>query len=181
MGVEHVEHIAAAIIMRRRGIEHVELIAATARGRGRSVEHTIAAARERGKSVEHATAAVRERERGVENIAAVVRGRKRGVEHAAAAAVAVRGKRRPRKTPLGDIGVVRRTALHEWFENQTIYAPPNPPASPVYAPQNPFVSPVHTPPNPYASIGKRPKTVGMGVLIAENGFTTYNVTQVSKQ
>ncbi|KAF3654662.1 hypothetical protein FXO37_16363 [Capsicum annuum] len=55
------------------------------------------------------------------------------------------------------------------------YAPPNPPASPVYAPPNPFASPGHTPPNPHASTGKRPKTVRMGVLIVENGFTTYNL------
>lgn len=112
----------------------------------------------------------------VEHNAVAVRRRKRGVEHAAAAAVDGRGRGRPRKTPLSDIGVAMRTPLHEWFENQTSYAPPNPPASPIYAPPNLFASPVHTPPNPHASIGKKPNIVGIGVLIAENGFTSYNVS-----
>ncbi|KAM3358207.1 hypothetical protein P3S68_021138 [Capsicum galapagoense] len=142
-----------------------------------SIEHAAAAARERERDVEHVehvVVATRGRGMGVEHAAAAVRGREKGVEHAAVAAVAGRGRERPRKTPLGDIGVARRTPLHEWFEHQTSYAPPNPPASPVYASSNSFASPVHTPPNPHTSTGKRPKTVRMGVLIAENGFTTYN-------
>ncbi|KAF3646666.1 hypothetical protein FXO38_19048 [Capsicum annuum] len=169
-----VEHAAAAARGRGMGIEHVEHIAATTRGSGRSVKHIAAAARGRKRDVEHAAASARRREMGVEHTAVAARGRKMGVEHAAAAAVAGRGRGRPRKIPLGDIGVARRTHLNEWFENQTSYALPNPPASLVYAPPNPFSSPVHTPPNPYASTGKRPKTVETGVLIVENGFTTYN-------
>ncbi|PHT92580.1 hypothetical protein T459_00462 [Capsicum annuum] len=145
-------------------------------GGGQETPLPQAAARERERGVEHAVVAARERERGVEHAAAAAKGREMGVEHDAAIALAGRGRGRPRKTPLGDIGMARRTPLHEWFENQTSYAPPNPPASPVYAPPNSFASPVHTPPNPHVSTGKRPKTVGIGVLIAENGFTTYNVS-----
>ncbi|PHT30422.1 hypothetical protein CQW23_30016 [Capsicum baccatum] len=188
MDVDHVEHITAAIRGRRRDIEHV---AATTKQRGRSVEHVVAGARGRGKSIEHAAAAargmgrgvehvehivaaVRGRGRGVKHVATAARGRERGVEHAAATAVAGKGRGRPTKTPLGDIGVARRTPLHEWFENQTSYAPPNPFVSPVYAPPNPFVSPIHTLPNSHGSTGKRSKTVEMGVLITENGFTTYS-------
>ncbi|KAF3651649.1 putative enzymatic polyprotein-like [Capsicum annuum] len=187
-GVKHVEHVAATTRGRERGIEHV---AATEKGRVKSVEYAIAAVRGREMSVEHAAAAARGRERGVEHVehvvaaargremgvehaAAAARGREKGVEHVAAAAVAGRGRERPRKTPLGDIGVAKRTPLHEWFEHQTIYALPNPPASPVYAPPNSFASPIHTPPNPHVSTSKRPKTVEIGVLIIENGFTTYN-------
>lgn len=81
-----------------------------------SIEHAAAAAREREKGVEHVVAAARGREKGVEHAAAAVRGRGKGVEHIAAVAVAGRGRERPRKTPLGDIGVARRTPLHEWFE-----------------------------------------------------------------
>ncbi|KAF3633330.1 hypothetical protein FXO38_25650 [Capsicum annuum] len=155
-----VEYTTAAARGRERGVEHVE--------------HVTATARERGRSVKHAEIAAKGREKGVKHAAAVARGRERGVEHVAGATVSRRGRGRLRKITLGDIGVARRTPLHEWFENQTSYAPPNPPALPIYAPPNPFASPVHTPPNPHALTGKRPKTVGMGVLIAENGFTIYN-------
>ncbi|KAF3673667.1 hypothetical protein FXO37_06842 [Capsicum annuum] len=73
----------------------------------------------------------------VEHVAATARGRGigRGVEHAAAG--------RPRKTPLGDVGVAKRTPFHELFENPTSYALPNSPASPVYTPPNPPALHVH--------------------------------------
>ncbi|KAF3662643.1 hypothetical protein FXO37_12358, partial [Capsicum annuum] len=157
---------------------HVEHVAATRRGRKRGVEHITSSARGRGRDVKHVTASARGRERGIEHVAAFARGRERaaegrgsGVEHVATAA---RGRERPTKTPLAEIGVARRTPLHEWFENPTIYAPPNSPASPIYALLNPPTSPVHSSQSPHASTGKRPKTAGMSVLIAENSFTTYN-------
>ncbi|KAF3670385.1 hypothetical protein FXO38_07107 [Capsicum annuum] len=124
--------------------------------------------------VEYIVAAARRKGRGVEHVATAVRGRGRGVEQVENVAVVVKGRGRPRKTPLGDIGVAWRTPLHEWFENHTSYAPPNPPFSSVYVPPNPPASLVHAPPNPHISTGKRPKTVGIGVLIVENDFTTYN-------
>ncbi|PHU17306.1 hypothetical protein BC332_13001 [Capsicum chinense] len=138
------------------------------------IKHVAAAVRGRRRGVEHAAAITRGRGRGVEHAATAARGRGKGVGHVSAAAVAARGRERLRKTPLGDIAVARKTLLREWFENPTSYAPPNPPNSLIYAPLNPSTSPVHNPPNPHASTGKRPKTVGMGVLIAENGFTTFN-------
>ncbi|KAF3615163.1 hypothetical protein FXO38_35262 [Capsicum annuum] len=182
---EHIEHVAATARERRKGVKHiattarergrgVEHIAATARERGGGIEHVAATSIERKKGVEHTAAAVIERGRGVKHAAAATRGRGRGFEHVAAAAVATRGRGRPRITPLSDIGVSRRTPLYEWFENPTSYAPPNPPTSPVYDPPNPSASPIHTPLNPHVSTGKRPKTVGIGILIAENGLTTYN-------
>ncbi|KAF3641345.1 hypothetical protein FXO38_21665 [Capsicum annuum] len=129
-GIKHIEHVAATTRKRGRNVEHataaargrersVEHAAAAARGRGRSVEHIATTAREREKSVtnaaaaargrvrgvEHAAAAIRGRERGIEHTAAVAIGRKRGVGHVAVVAVAGRGRGRPRKTSLGDIGV----------------------------------------------------------------------------
>ncbi|KAF3650124.1 hypothetical protein FXO38_17327 [Capsicum annuum] len=130
------------------------------RGSRRGVEHIIVAARERRRGVKH-----------VEHIAAAARERGWGVKHVV---TATRVRRRPRKTPLGDIGVARKTPLPELFENPTSYASPNPPSSPFYAPPNLPASPVHAPSNPHASTSERLKIVGMGVLIAENGFTTYN-------
>ncbi|KAF3647112.1 hypothetical protein FXO37_20134 [Capsicum annuum] len=114
-------------------------------------------------------------ERDVEHVAIAARSRGRGVEH-----IATQGKRgRLRKTPLGDIGVARRTHLHECFENPisyTTYAPLNLPVSLVHDPLNPPVSPVDAQFSTCdrGATGKRPKTVEMGVLIAENSFTTYN-------
>ncbi|PHT40638.1 hypothetical protein CQW23_19492 [Capsicum baccatum] len=114
-------------------------------------------------------------EKGVEYIAGAASGGERGVDHVAGAA---RGRGRAKGIKyIACKRVVRRIPLHEWFENPTSYtthALPNPPASPVSATPNPPASPVHALPNPPASTGKRLKTIEMGVLIAENGFTTYN-------
>ncbi|KAF3652824.1 hypothetical protein FXO38_14585 [Capsicum annuum] len=147
LGVRGVEHVAGAVRGSKKGVEY---IAGAARGGGRGVDHVAGAARGKGKA------------KGIEYIAedARCRGRVRGVAPV-----------------IGTSRVVRRIPLHEWFENPTSYtthALPNPPASLVSATPNPPASPVHALPNPPASTGKRLKTIEMGVLIAENGFTTYN-------
>ncbi|KAF3661146.1 hypothetical protein FXO37_13061 [Capsicum annuum] len=139
-GKEIIEHVVGAAIGRERGVEHV---AGSIRGIGKG--------------------------NGIEYVAGVARGMERG-RGIAPVITASRGKGRPRKIPLSDMGVERRTPLHEWFKNPTSYtthAPPNPHASSVYAPPNPPSSPVHAPPNPHASISKRLMIVEMGVLIAE--------------
>ncbi|PHU07676.1 hypothetical protein BC332_24165 [Capsicum chinense] len=98
--------------------------------------------------------------RGVEHIIVAARERRRGVKHVEHIAAAARER---------GWGV-----KHVATATRVSYASPNPPSSPFYAPPNLPASPVHAPPNPYASTNERLKIVGMGVLIAENGFTTYN-------
>ncbi|KAF3618477.1 hypothetical protein FXO38_33402 [Capsicum annuum] len=128
-GKEIIEHVVGAAIGRERGVEHV---AGSTRGRGKG--------------------------NGIEYIAGVARGMGRG-RGIAPVITASRGKGRPRKIPLSDMGVERRTPLHEWFKNPTSYT--------THAPPNPHVSSVYAPPNPHASISKRLMIVEMGVLIAE--------------
>ncbi|XP_006367217.1 uncharacterized protein [Solanum tuberosum] len=73
------------------------------------------------------------------------------------------------------IPMPRRTSFAEWFENPTSYQLPVAP-TPYVASQSSarnsnaptsYDAPVEPP-------AKRPKTVGMGVFVAEDGFTAYN-------
>ncbi|KAK4729533.1 hypothetical protein R3W88_022521 [Solanum pinnatisectum] len=85
----------------------------------------------------------------------------------------VRGIGRPRKTPTNgmQIPIPRRTSFAEWFENPTSYQLPVAPT--------PHVASQSSARNSNAPIeppAKRPKTVGMGVFVAEDGFTAYNVS-----
>ncbi|KAF3633345.1 hypothetical protein FXO37_27064 [Capsicum annuum] len=56
-----------------------------------------------------------------------------------------------------------------------VHAPRNPPASPVHAPPNSPASPIDSQFSTCnrRAADKRPKTVEIGILFAENGFTTY--------
>ncbi|KAF3616981.1 hypothetical protein FXO37_34823 [Capsicum annuum] len=160
--------------------------APNARVRGRNVDHVAKDARVRGKGVEQIAGDARGkgRDRNVEHIAGAARFRGRG-RSVTPVTTASRGRGRPRKIPLDDIGVAKRTPLYEWFENPTSYTtitPPNPPASHIYAPLNPPISSVDAQFKSCdrGATDKRPKAVGMGVLIAENDFTTYNVSANNK-
>ncbi|KAF3668299.1 hypothetical protein FXO38_08171 [Capsicum annuum] len=133
---------------------------APSRPRGRPRNTTPAAPAANVEHIENVAATARRKGRGVEHVATTARGRGRGVEHITASA-RVRGR-----------GVEH--VKHVAAATRESYAPPNRPASLVYAPPNPPASPVHAPPNSHASTGKRPKTTGIDILIAENDFTTYN-------
>ncbi|KAF3621357.1 hypothetical protein FXO38_31855 [Capsicum annuum] len=120
----------------------------------------------------------RERGRGVEHVVGVARGTIRGRDVALVATTAI-GRSKPRKILLGDIGDAMGIPLHEWFKNSTSYttlAPSNPPASPIHAPPNSSASPVHAQFRTCdrGVTGKSSKTFEIGVLIAENGLSTYN-------
>lgn len=124
-------------------------------------------AKDRVISVEHIARVVRNKGIGVELISPTTRGIGRGLTPIAAA---VRGMVKPRKIALVDIEVSRRTPLYEWFKNPTIHstnALSNPPTSPVQAQSSV---------NSKEEMGKRPKTIGMGVFVDENNFTTYDVS-----
>ncbi|WMV41463.1 hypothetical protein MTR67_034848 [Solanum verrucosum] len=88
-----------------------------------------------------------------------------------------RGRGRPRKTLANGmtIPMPRRTLFAKWFENPTSYQLPVSP-TPYVASQSSARN--SNAPTSYDALveppAKRPKTVGMGVFVAEDGFTAHN-------
>ncbi|KAG5589617.1 hypothetical protein H5410_040131 [Solanum commersonii] len=88
-----------------------------------------------------------------------------------------RGRGRPRKTPTNGmtIPMPRRTSFAEWFENPTSYQLPVAPTPHVASQSSARNSNAPTSYDaPVEPPAKKPKTVGMGVFVAEDRFTVYN-------